>query len=254
VRYIYRGYRDASTLAAVADCRIPATPSALARISRKLGVSAPLRTDASTRLFSDFALAPVVAVACGPGYIGEYPACYPVRTPTTGAGEGDGGDFWSGGEGGGGNEGETSGEESDQSDEVPIDEIPDCTQPQTERWALAFCRAARPQGTRLEWTKDALDRISKRGEECARIAAFGAQLLSEGRLQFFEWQDGDKAGWGNVDIGALLADFWVDDFGDPQGRSTPSFDNKLVHEIEHAMGRPHVEYNQTPNSLACDGL
>lgn len=170
VRYIYRGYREASTLAAVADCRIPATPGAVARMDRKLHVRVRSGTN-DVRLFSDVALAPVVAVACSPGYIGEYPACYPITTPTSGGtmDPGAGGGFWSGG--GGGEDG--SGGSEDDGDEIESDEPPDCTQPQTERWALAYCRAARPDGIRLEWTKAALDRVSKRGEECARIAAFG---------------------------------------------------------------------------------
>lgn len=256
VRYVYRGYRDATTLTAVADCRIPATPAAIARMGRKLDARRSGQANMDQSVLSSVELAPLTVIACGPGYIGEYPNCYPVQTPTTG-GTTSPGDFWDGYESSGGSPATDS---PDNHDDVPDlivgDTIPDCTQSQTQTWALAYCRAGPPEGTRLSWTEKAFDRISTRGAECANIAAFGRDLLASGRLQFYEWQeqDGSIGGWGSTEIGVLLADFWIDDFGDPAGRSQPSFDNKLVHEIEHAMGRGHVEPNQTPNSLACDGL
>ncbi len=161
--------------------------------------------------------------------------------------------FWTDG-GSGGDPDSDSPEDGD--DVIVADTLPDCGQSQTETWARAYCRADPPEGTRRAWTEEALRRISTRGEECARIAAFGTDLLNTGRLQLYEWQeqDGNIGGWGSPAIGVLPGDSWVDDFGDPAGRGIPSFDDELVHEIEHAMGRNHVEPNQTPNSLACDGL
>ncbi len=101
-------------------------------------------------------------------------------------------------------------------------------------------------------------RLNGRGGECANIAAFGERLLESGRIRYFahvESIHGSYGGWGGPEIGAVLGAFWVDDFGGTAS-GHPNFDNKLVHEIEHAMGRGHIdaEGSDTPNSASCSGF
>lgn len=84
-------------------------------------------------------------------------------------------------------------------------------------------------------------------------------MLNSGRIRYFQHVEsihGSIGGWGDPDIGALLGSFWMDDFGGTES-GVRNFDNKLVHEIEHVMGRGHfpdANTDQTPNSLACSGL
>lgn len=147
---------------------------------------------------------------------------------------------------------------------APVDDYlgdmspPDCTKPNLQPWEHAYCTSTVPTGERLVRTLTGLQRIASRGGECATIAAFGQQLLLSGRIRYFahvESIHGPYGGWGGPEIGAVLGAFWVDDFGGaPSGH--PNFDNKLVHEIEHAMGRDHVDASgsDTPNSRSCSGF
>lgn len=167
-------------------------------------------------------------------------------------GGGSGGGHGSGGGGGEGGESEPAWGD----DYIAADTLPNCGEAQTVRWMHAYCNGSPPSGERLLRTNLGLDRIEKRGAECANIAAFGRQMLADGTLRYFEHQQWYKAyGWGNPMIGALLASFLVDLYGVPGGPSQRTFDNKLVHEIEHAMGRlEHPTYDQTANSVVCAAL
>jgi hypothetical protein len=143
-------------------------------------------------------------------------------------------------------------------DDVPIDQIPDCSQPQQTNWAKAFCRALEPTSENLRRTRSALERLTQKGGECAVIAAFGRDLLeSRHMLRYFAPVAGDAGGWGDPDIGVLLALNWVENFGNEDNTNYSVFVSVLTHEVEHAMGRAHLvdaqghERNETPHSEAC---
>lgn len=135
---------------------------------------------------------------------------------------------------------------------------PDCTNPVLLDWEHAWCTSTPPSGERLTRTQNSLQRVAARGGECANIATFGQQLLSTGMIRYFAHVQeihGEYVGWGAADFGVLLAEQWIDHFG---GTLTgyPNLDRKLVHEIEHAMGRDHIDaYGyETPNSAVCAGF
>lgn len=122
IAYRYRGYTPSNRIVAAVDCVIPATEAAIERMNRKLKVSrwhrlgseavgSGARMSLGTASFdlgtegSPTALAPVVGTArwCGPGYVGTYPACYPVTSGTvggTGTEPDDGWEWWEGPDGG----------------------------------------------------------------------------------------------------------------------------------------------------------
>lgn len=84
--FFVRGYNDHNEVTAVAACVIPATPAAVEWVSRafkvthvKHGFDSP--ADGVTLMSGEptaVELAPLVAKACSPGYVGEYPDCEPI--------------------------------------------------------------------------------------------------------------------------------------------------------------------------------
>lgn len=182
------------------------------------------------------------------------------ETGGTGGTGGTGSTGGTGGTGGGTSDRETSQRDSAaRNDYDPDMAPPDCTKPVLANWEHAYCTSQIAADERLRRTVLALHRVSARGGECANIAAVGQAMLDGGEIRYFphvESIHGDYAGWGAPELGALLATFWVDDFGGTES-GFRNFDNKLIHEVEHAMGRPHfpdANSDQTPNSLACSGL
>jgi hypothetical protein len=186
----------------------------------------------------------------------------------SGGGGGNGGGDPGGGGGGGGAGGTApfcpdfgcDDEESPPSHDdyiAPGSRIPDCTKAVLQPWEHAYCTSEPPSGERLVRTQNSLQRVEARGGECANIAAAGWQLLASGRIRYYPYVEsvhGNYGGWGSPEIGVLLDTGWVDDFGGtPTGHG--NFDMKLVHEIEHAMGRGHVEgSNETSHSASCAGF
>lgn len=139
----------------------------------------------------------------------------------------------------------------------PMDTVPNCTVVQSAAWADAYCRATVPSGARADTINAALNRIEQRGGECATIAAQGRTLLAAGRLKVFAPQSGDTGGWGDSDIGVLIADYWVDHFSSTVTSDNRNLDLSLSHEIEHSLGRSsHVDAGgyDTLNSRTCSGL
>lgn len=253
--YRYEGYNDHGTLVAVATCHIPETDGAIRRMSRILRVhNGHKRSEMAAT--SAVGLEPLLVRACGPGYDGEYPYCLPNPTGVEVPADESGSGFWEGG---------SSGEYSPPPDETPPDasrdtvppgEIPDCTQPQDEDWAQAYCRASLPAGQRLERTRAALAQVAQRGSECARIAQAGSDLLAAGRLRYFPPLPKDFGGWGSPAIGVIVSSNEVDQFGDPaRPEAFQAFQRILVHEIEHSLGRDHIDLRglNTPNSQFCSG-
>ena len=139
---------------------------------------------------------------------------------------------------------------------------PNCNAPH-KGTEYARCHSFTPApGTDLDiQTRGALNRIGRRGDVCAAIAAKGLELLDAGKLGYFFYSEApdqydESAGYGGQ-WGALLdLDYWYKYYNgrDSIGRT---FDNGLVHEIEHAMGLQHVDenarYPTTPNAFACGG-
>lgn len=95
-----------------------------------------------------------------------------------------------------------------------------------------------------------------RGAECARIAAEGRNLINAGKFRYFTPVFGDSGGWGSSIVGVLLPDYWVDRYATTVSNDNRNLDLALAHEIEHTMGRTHVDAGgfHTPNSQACSGL
>lgn len=153
--------------------------------------------------------------------------------------------------GGGGSSGGDGGPVTD--DRIEEDEIPDCTKPQTEHSNRAYCESQPVSGEALVKVNDSLARLTLRGGECANIASFGYQLIARQKFRTYPYREeyGNVAGWGSPEIGALLIREWFDRFqsGDP------NLIAKIMHEIEHAMGRmEHVTVNGYPmsrNEYAC---
>jgi hypothetical protein len=200
---------------------------------------------------------------------GTYPYCWDEPNPPP-PGEctsystyrcgGGGGGYGGGGDGGGAGDGGDGGDGSTliTDNDVPIEQVPDCTKPQQTNWARAFCRALEPTSENLRRTLSALNKLTQRGGECAAIATFGRDLLqSRHLLRYFVPETGDAGGWGDPDIGVLLALTWVENFGNEDNANYNVFLSVLTHEVEHAMGRAHLvdaqgyERNETPNSEAC---
>lgn len=150
------------------------------------------------------------------------------------------------------------------------DSIPDCEQEQITPWKIDYCNSLAPTGVRLNKTNLAFDYIEERGVECAAIVNHGRNILKNGHLRFFprpnrSWDVAGGRGIENVEDGVvLLMDEWVDNWNDKsfvvQDRNgtfiNANFEFALIHEIEHAMGRAHVQGSEwvTPNSLQCSGI
>jgi hypothetical protein len=68
--------------------------------------------------------------------------------------------------------------------------------------------------------------------------------------------DDGASGWGDPEIGVLIGSGVIDTFGDPGNPNVGAFDRILVHEIEHAMGREHIDSTSTdtPNARQCSGM
>jgi hypothetical protein len=141
--YRYEGYDADDNLVAVAVCRIPATLKTIRRMNRLLKVNArlgPSDLDAST---AAYAVERMVVTACGPGYTGDYPSCLPDPTPVEIPADGTSGGFWGAGYVPPAPPPDPAALDFD-GDTVTPNAIPDCTQPQEQPWARAYCRAAPP--------------------------------------------------------------------------------------------------------------
>jgi hypothetical protein len=109
--FFVRGYNDRREVTAVAACVIPATPAAVEWIGRVFKVTKVKRgfdssADGVTVMSGEpaYALAPLVATACSPGYTGDYPDCQPVGDGETTVSPSGGSTTWGSGTttGGGG--------------------------------------------------------------------------------------------------------------------------------------------------------
>jgi hypothetical protein len=109
--FFVRGYNDRREITAVAACVIPATPAAVEWIGRAFRISTVKRgfnspADGVTIMSGEpaFALEPLVATACSPGYTGEHPDCEPIGDGETSP-DGGGSTTWGSGTPGGGGSG-----------------------------------------------------------------------------------------------------------------------------------------------------
>jgi len=157
-----------------------------------------------------------------------------------------------------------------ENDLILDDTVPDCDEEQTEPWKIDFCASSEPTGIRLEKTLTAFNKIEQRGAECINIVSKGRELLENGNLRYFprpNRQNNVSGGWGfeQLDGGlALLMDEWVDNWfenvasvSENNGSTvTVNFEFILIHEIEHVLGRDHIEDSRwlTPNANLCSGL
>ena len=115
--FFVRGYNDRNEITAVAACVIPATPEAIEWVSRAFKVTHVKHgfdsaADGVTVMDGEpaFALEPLVATACAPGYVGDYPDCEPIGDgDTTPDGGGSTSGSWGTGDGGGGSGTSTGG-------------------------------------------------------------------------------------------------------------------------------------------------
>lgn len=219
-------------------------------MDRLLGVRPSKPPSGATTLA--YGLEGLVVTACGSGYTGEYPSCLPNPTPIEFPSDGSSSGFWEGGGSGAPPPDDFTPELAN--DTVPPGVIPDCTQPQVLSWARAYCRAAPPTAERRVRTDSAIARVARRGSECATIAQAARDLQAAGRLQYYDSLVGDGAGgWGDPGIGVLISTSWIDIFGNTGNPNLSTFDRVFVHEVEHAMGREHIDDSgtDTPNSREC---
>ncbi len=171
-------------------------------------------------------------------------------------GTGGGGD--GGGTGGSGGEGSPMMAPAHLSNDFVTDTIPpNCNSPSSSL-ERAACSATTPQGTWLQRTLDALDRIEQRGEPCASIARQGRQFIANGMLKYYSRQPGLSGGYGNSVVGVLLESLWVTEVYNRKDSYGRNLDWGLVHEIEHANGVPHSHTDSwgvehTPNDTRCAG-
>jgi hypothetical protein len=132
------------------------------------------------------------------------------------------------------------------------DTIPpsDCFAPTLTQWEHAYCRST-TDSTQARKTLQALDRIEIRGPECAELAQKGREMLAAGELRFFEWIEGDAAGYGHPNTGIQIAAGIVTRY-DPL-QPDPDFENVLVHELDHVFRRDHIDAggDNTPNTALC---
>lgn len=138
----------------------------------------------------------------------------------------------------------------------PLDTVPNCAVAQTRPWARAYCRSTMPNAAREAAIRAALTRMEQRGEQCAQLAARGRELLNSGRLRTFAPVDGDHGGWGNPNIGVILAEYWIDQYASTASPDNRNLDHTLAHELDHTFGRMHTDFTgyETANSRACSGL
>jgi len=268
--YRFRSVTSKGVLEFAANCAVPYTEQALRRVDQHFDV----RTGGGADQFNArqgsviqgcvqepggcrLQAVDVIATGCtNPDWVrGDDGVCRSSRDGTA-DGSGSGGGDWGGGDGGGG---DVFGPATESmNDEIAEqDTVPNCTQAQTTDWANAFCRSTAPAGARLDSTNAALNRMEQRGEACAELAREGRRLLSAGRLGYFVPTTGDAGGWGDSDIGVIVADYWADQYsGGRVSGDNRNLDHILSHEIDHVLGRDHTDTGgyETPNSRTCSGL
>jgi hypothetical protein len=263
VQYSLRQVARDGGVVFIATCMVPYTESALRRLDRHFGISTGggaeqfvsrqgiISTQGCVSSEEGCVLEPINVTVEQP--TDDYDPCDydPVWCSGWGGSGGYGGDDANGGSGGSGT----------HPTDVMADTLPNCAQEQqlqtdpTQNWQHAYCNSSPPEGERLTKTRNALERIRQRGGECANIATAGLNLLAAGRLRYYAYHEayGSVGGWGSPEVGALLDSGWIDGFSD----SDPNLQGKLIHEIEHAMGRLEhyttMGYNQTLNENACSG-
>lgn len=176
---------------------------------------------------------------------------------------------YSGGSGPGG-DGESSGAAlpgATFDDLIPDDDpTPDCSQPQTIPWKIAYCARTLPNPTQKTRLEDAISNIRGRGGSCVAIADTAAARLSAGQIQFYPTTPGVDGGYGRTDIGIIMDVLWVTSYhstptaGETDLSGNPirrSLEQTLVHETEHVMGESHTDGERgfrTPNSGICSGF
>lgn len=188
--------------------------------------------------------------------------CTSVTCTSTG---GDGGYQGGGGGSGGGYEGSSTSVANTSTDFSPDTIKPNCANPGSGEEYEA-CNAPQPDADQWQKVRDSLNRIEMRSSSCAEIANKGRELLAAGKIRFFHHKAayGDTAGWGNVGYGVLLEiEYWLFDHFTDKDRLGRNFDTGLAHEIEHAMGRTHIDTNgdgmitemdfRTEHEMECTG-
>lgn len=127
------------------------------------------------------------------------------------------------------------------------DTIPpsDCLASTNTHWQQLYCRSS-IDSIQTRKTRQALDRISTRGPECAVLAQRGREMLAAGTIRFFTWMQGDDAGYGHPNTGIQLASQMAARY-DPS-QADQDFEHVLVHELDHVFRRDHLE-GQTWHTL-----
>jgi len=151
--------------------------------------------------------------------------------------------------------------------------VPDCT---VEHFLYtkehAYCSGTEPTDVRLTRISRALDRMRAKGGSCAQLAAVGDAVIASRQLRVFEsgrntpyeywWGFGRNGGAlpenggpsgpeAYIALGSSLTDqFWDDLHAAPNGVTLQWI---LAHELDHLLGRGHVDAAElhTPNSAAC---
>ena len=162
---------------------------------------------------------------------------------------------------------ELCGPSSLENDIIPLGEDPpDCTEPQTDQWAIDYCARRPPTPAERGYLEAAISNIDSRGGVCNGMADDARSLLASGDLQLYPRTANSQGGYGSPDLGVYLEEGWIawhtgvhtmiDDAGNTLERN---LEQALVHELDHYRGiYSHTDVNagafRTTNSALCSGL
>ena len=152
-------------------------------------------------------------------------------------------------------------------DEIPEDEDPpDCSEPQTEPWAIDYCAAREPNDAEQAKLTTAYNNIKARGSVCVRLAQVADSLMAAGDFRLYTPGPDTKGGWARRDLGIWIDEAWPSSWDSGSSAETDSLGNPLqrnleqtiAHEADHYIGLDHSDSEaggfRTLNSGTCSGL
>lgn len=134
---------------------------------------------------------------------------------------------------------------------APICPVSDTAEP----WERDYCSGVVPGRTSVTRKSflAAMNRLELRGGICAQLAAFGRNLLEQGKVRYFNAYDDDLRSFGGPGVGIIIQKQFIHN-AEPYNHEWV-----LAHELEHAMtGYVHdltdvdaAGVKHTPNDTYC---